>query len=81
MSCGLHDVVAFEQLGRPAVLIATDAFTDGAAAQAALLGQSRLRRVMVAHPIQDRTDEEIRALARAHVDDIVAALAGAHPPG
>jgi len=30
--------------------------------------------VFVAHPIQDRTDDEMRALADAALDEIVAAL-------
>lgn len=74
MSCGLHDVVAFEQLGRPAVLVASDAFRDGADAQAVLLGQPALRRVLVPHPVQDRSDAELREMARAAVDPIVSAL-------
>ena len=74
MSCGLHDVVAFEQLGRPAVLIATEAFRDGADAQAELLGQPGLRRVLVPHPVQDRTDAELRALARDAVEPVLERL-------
>ena len=31
-------------------------------------------RVLVPHPIQDRTDDEMRALADAALDDIVASL-------
>jgi hypothetical protein len=30
----------------------------------------------VPHPIQDRTDEELQALADGHLDDILAALSG-----
>jgi hypothetical protein len=63
----------FEALGTPAVLVASAAFTDAAERQAALLGQPALARVFVAHPIQDRTDDEMRALAR----DAVEALLGA----
>ena len=74
MSCGLRDVLEFESLGKPAVLVASDAFTQAAEEQAALLGQPELRRVHVAHPVQDRTDEEIRALARAAVEDLLAAV-------
>ena len=33
-----------------------------------------LRRVFVAHPIQDATDDEMRAKADAIVDDVIAAL-------
>lgn len=74
MSCGLRDVVELEGLGRPAVLLASSAFEQAARDQAALLGQPQLRRVFVAHPIQDRTDEEMRALARGVLDEALAAL-------
>jgi len=76
VSCGLRDVVEFEGAGRPAVLIASDAFVQAAEDQARKLGQADLRRAFVAHPIQDRTDEEMRALAVAIVDDALAALTG-----
>ena len=75
MSCGLRDVVEFEGAGRPAVLIASDAFVQAAEEQAA---QARAGRscsgAFVAHPIQDRTDDELRALAASIVDEALAAL-------
>ncbi len=74
MSCGLRDVVEFEGAGRPAVLIASDAFAQAAEDQAGKLGQAELRRAFVAHPVQDRTDDELRALAVAIVDEALAAL-------
>ena len=74
MSCGLRDVLELETLGRPAVLIASEAFARGAEEQAALLGQPALRRLFVGHPIQDRTDDEMRAMAVAVADDALAAL-------
>ncbi len=74
MSCGLRDVLEFEALGRPAVLVASDAFVRGAQEQAALLGQPALRRVFVGHPVQDRTDEELRALAREVAGHLVDAV-------
>jgi hypothetical protein len=77
VSCGLQDVMEFEALGAPAILVASSAFTDAAARQAALLGQPALARAFVAHPIQDRTDEEIRQLARAAVTEILTALSPA----
>ena len=76
MSCGLHDVLGLEQQGRPSVLVATDVFATAATEQAALLGAPRLRRVLVAHPIQDRTDAEVRALALGVVDELLGALTG-----
>ena len=74
MSCGLQDVMEFEALSTPAGLVASAAFTDAAQRQAALLGQPALARVFVAHPVQDRTDDEVRALARDAVDALLAAL-------
>ena len=74
MSCGLQDVLELEALGRPAVLVASQAFVDAAARQAELLGQPALARVFVAHPVQDRTDDEVRELARGAVDDVLVAL-------
>jgi hypothetical protein len=74
VSCGLHDVVAFEGLGRPAVLVASDVFRDVADEEARNLGQPAARRVFVPHPVQDRTDEEVRALASAAADEVLAAL-------
>jgi hypothetical protein len=74
VSCGLRDVVEFEGAGRPAVLIASDAFAQAAEDQAGKLGQAELRRAFVAHPVQDRTDDELRALAVAIVDEALAAL-------
>ena len=74
MSCGLRDVMEIEALGTPAVLVASSAFEQAADEQSVLLGQPALRRVLVAHPIQDRTDAEVRALARQAVDALLAAV-------
>ena len=76
MSCGLRDVIAFEEAGRPGVLVASSVFADAAAAQAEALGAPDARRVLVPHPIQDRHDDELRAMAREAVDDLVAAISG-----
>ena len=70
MSCGLRDVLEFERVGRPSVLIASSAFVDAAEKQARMLGQPDARRVFVQHPIQDRTDDELRELAQAAVGEI-----------
>jgi hypothetical protein len=74
VSCGLRDVMELESLGTPAVLAASSAFRGAADEQSVLLGQPELRRVLVPHPIQDRTDEEMRALAREAVTELLAAL-------
>ena len=74
MSCGLRDVIGFEESGRPGVLVASSVFADAAAAQAEALGAPDARRVLVPHPVQDRTDDELRAMARAVVQDAVSAI-------
>jgi hypothetical protein len=74
VSCGLRDVLELETLDTPAVLVASDAFVQAADDQSRKLGQPAIRRAFVAHPVQDRTDEELRATARAVVDDVVARL-------
>ena len=74
MSCGLRDVIEFESLGRPGVLIASDAFAQAAANQVELLGQPKLAYALAPHPIQDRTDDELRAMAADLADQALAAI-------
>jgi hypothetical protein len=70
----LHDTVWFEIQGTPAVSIASSEFVDAAETQARALGMEGARRVFVAHPIQDATDDEMRAKAEAVVDQVIDAL-------
>jgi hypothetical protein len=69
----VHDIVNLESLDVPSVFVASSEFLDGADAQAKSLGADPAR-VFVAHPIQDRTDDEMRALADSAVDEIVGHL-------
>ena len=62
-----------ESRGIPTVFVASSEFVDAAVAQSSALG-SDSPRVFVPHPIQDRTDEEILALAEAAFDEIVGGL-------
>ena len=55
------------------VFIASDVFVDAAVAQSASLGIEPAR-LFVAHPIQDRTDDEMRALADTAIDALIARL-------
>jgi len=70
----LHDTVWFEIQGKPAVSIASTEFVDAAETQARALGMNGARRVFVAHPIQDATDDEMRAKADAVIDEVIGAL-------
>jgi len=69
----VHDIVDLESRGVPGVFVASSVFIDAAIAQSKALGVDP-RRVFVAHPIQDRTDDEMRALAEAAVDEVLAHL-------
>jgi hypothetical protein len=70
----VHDIVDLEARGVPGVLVASSEFVEAAAAQSKALGADPAR-VFVAHPIQDRTDAEIEALADAAVAAVVRGLA------
>lgn len=74
----MHDIVDLESRGLPGVMVASDEFVDAAWAQARALGADPAA-VFVPHPIQDRTDAELRALADAAADAVVAALVAAPP--
>ena len=56
------------------MFIASSEFIDAAEVQARALGLADVRRIFVPHPIQDATDEEMRAKADAIVDQVIAAL-------
>jgi len=58
----------------PAVSIASSEFEDAALTQAKALGLDDARFVLVAHPIQDATDDEMRAKADAVIDQVIAAV-------
>ena len=59
--------------GVPALIVATTAFTQAAEVQSKALGYQP-NMVWVPHPIQDRTDAELKALADKHCDEIIAAM-------
>jgi hypothetical protein len=69
----VHDIADLEGRGVPSMFVASTEFVDAAAAQVRSIGLD-VRRVFVPHPIQDRTDDELRALAEAAVDEILATL-------
>ncbi len=61
--------------GIPTVYVATVEFTDGAERQQKALGAD-LAAVFVEHPIQDRTDDEMIAIADQAFAEVVARLLG-----
>jgi hypothetical protein len=69
----VHDIVDLEMRGVPGVVVASSEFVEAAESQARALGVAA-RRVFVPHPIQDRTDDEMRTLADQALDQILEAL-------
>jgi len=62
-----------EARGVPSVFVATVEFTDGAEAQAKALGVEAVG-VYVRHPIQDRTDDEMREIGDEAFEAVLAQL-------
>ena len=69
----MHDINNLDQRGVPGMFIATTEFVVAAEKQATALG-FKPKSVFVQHPIQDRTDEEVIALADAALEDILATI-------
>ena len=71
----MHDITDLERRGVPGVFVASDPFVSAAEAQAEALGFDPAR-LFVSHPIQDRTDDEMIALADAAVDELISKITG-----
>jgi hypothetical protein len=67
----VHDIVDLESRGIPGMFVASREFVQAATAQSTSLGLPDLKRVFVPHPIQDRTDDEMRDYADLVFDEIV----------
>ena len=73
----MHDITDLERRGIPGRVRRVSAeFVQAAEAQSTSLGFPSVARVFTPHPIQDRTDDEMRAYADAAYDEIVAAITG-----
>ncbi|HEY2235364.1 MAG TPA: hypothetical protein VGK01_17965 [Candidatus Angelobacter sp.] len=70
----MHDTIGLENLGIPAVPVATTEFTAPARVQASALGRAGFDAVYVQHPIQDQTPQQIAARADAVAEEIVRRL-------
>lgn len=69
----MHDGSNLDLAGVPALIVATTAFTQAADVQSKALGYQPTM-VWVPHPIQDRTDAELEALADKHCDEILSKM-------
>ncbi len=69
----MHDIADLESRGLVGVFLASTALAEAAAAQSAALGFPAAH-VLVPHPVQDRTDDELRALADGAYAAVLAAV-------
>ena len=70
----MHDGVFFEDQGLPTATVISAEFVKAARSQADALGAREYKTVVVPHPIQPLTREEVRALTDKAWDEIVARL-------
>ena len=67
----MHDINNLELRGIPSLFVASSEFEEATRAQSEALGFAAPA-VFVPHPIQDRSDEEMRAIADEAVARILA---------
>lgn len=72
----MHDIADLEGRGIPGVAIASTEFIEAAALQSKVLGFDPAL-VFVPHPIQDRSDAELRALADDAFESILLGIMAA----
>jgi hypothetical protein len=70
----VHDGVFFEDHGVPTATIISSEFVTAATAQATALGATEYRTIVVPHPIQPLTRDEVQRLADKAFDAILARL-------
>jgi hypothetical protein len=69
----VHDIADLERRGVVGVFLASSAFADAARLQGEAIGFPAPY-VLVPHPVQDRTDEELVAMADDVYADLVSSL-------
>ena len=69
----MHDLTNLDRRGIPGCAVASEAFKPAAAAQMRALGIDHAM-AWVPHPIQNRTPQELEAIANNVIDDIVALI-------
>ena len=72
----MHDGIFFEKAGVPSAVFATTEFSNAALAQAKALGLPDFKVILVEHPIQPLTPEEVYGRADAVFNQIVETVTG-----
>jgi hypothetical protein len=73
----LHDILDLDRRGIPGAFIASEEFVEAADNQAKSLGFSPYR-AFVPHPIQNKTDVEMKAIAENAFLEILSLLEESH---
>jgi hypothetical protein len=74
VSCSVHDAVRLERRGIPTAVVGTEPFLDEALEQARVLGMPDYRAVLIPHPVQLLSDDELRAHADGAFGQIASRL-------
>ena len=69
----MHDIADLEGRGLVGVFLASSEFAEAAVAQSTALGFPAAH-VLVPHPVQDRTDDELRELAEQAYAEVLRAV-------
>jgi hypothetical protein len=70
----VHDSIFFEKAGIPVAAFATTEFANAGRAQADALGMPDFNLILVQHPIQPLTQDEVEQRADAVYDQLIAKL-------
>jgi hypothetical protein len=73
----VHDAISVERFGVPAAAVVTDQFTGTARVMADFLGLANYPVAVIAHPLSNNSDDEIRAKAELSAYQSVALWQGA----
>jgi hypothetical protein len=79
--CSLHDAVAIDRIGVPAVALISDQFRNGAATVARMRGADGYRFTVVQHPLGSLNEERLWERAEEAYPQIVAIATGQPLPG
>jgi hypothetical protein len=66
----LHDSIAAERQGVPAIGVMTERFVSAAELMARVLGMPGYKFAVIAHPVSSASSDGLKAMARATVDQL-----------
>jgi hypothetical protein len=66
----LHDAVAAERQGVPALAVMTDRFVSAAELMCRVLGMPNYKFAVIGHPISNASGDQLAAYARATIEQI-----------